>query len=88
MPLLEANFADTEPSSSAYRPAIRMYLLLPLIPLALCFLGVASASDSSPITRLSVATWDTTIGTELEHNNPLLNFISSHESAYVYCTYF
>lgn len=64
-----------------------MYLFLPLIPLALCFLGAVSASGSSVVTRLSVATWETTIGTELEHNNPLLNFISSHESAYVYCMF-
>jgi hypothetical protein len=66
-----------------------MYLLLHLIPLALCFLSVISASnsDSSRVTKLSVATWETTIGTDLERNNSLINFISSHESAYVYCMY-
>jgi len=66
-----------------------MYLLSFHIPLALCFLGVISASNSdvSQVKKLSLATWESTIGTELEHNNSLIKFISSHESAYVYCMY-
>jgi hypothetical protein len=86
-----ANFwiVDTELQVFTYCPAICMYLSLHLIPLALCFLGVISASnsDSSRVTKLSVATWETTIGTDLERNNSLIDFISSHESAYVYCMY-
>jgi hypothetical protein len=66
-----------------------MFLLSHLIPLATCFLGVASASHSgsSRVTKLAVATWETTIGTDLEHNNSFVNFINNHESAYVYCMY-
>jgi hypothetical protein len=85
--LLEACVTDTELQVFMYLPAIFMYSPLRLIPLALCFLSITSArnSDSSPVTKLSVATWESTIGTELEHNNSLINFISGHESAYVYC---
>lgn len=66
-----------------------MSLLLPLVIPAICLLGVTSASSvaSSQVTKLSVATWGSTIGTELERKNALLNFIESHESAYVYCMY-
>lgn len=66
-----------------------MYSLPSLIPLALCFLGGISASnsDSSQVTKLSVATWESTPGTDLENNNSFLTFLKTHESAYVYCMY-
>jgi hypothetical protein len=87
--LLNLCVVDTELPTFTYCQAICMYLPLHLVTLALCYLSFISASrsDSPKVIKLSVATWESTIGTELERNNSLLNFISSNVSAYVYCMY-